>query len=238
MTARRRSQALSRWGTRASGVVFLCVLALLVAVSVAVFQKRFTPAVMVQLRTDHVGNQLQKASDVKVRGLIVGEVRSVETRGHGAVVDLALDPSQVGAIPANVSARLLPKTLFGERYVDLVLPASPSREGLHEGDTISQDRSSTAIELEQVFDDLLPLLRTIRPADLSATLNAIASALEGRGERLGENLRLVDEYVKQIQPHVPTLTEDVRRLADVAEVYAGAAADLVRTVGGLAVTRR
>jgi virulence factor Mce-like protein len=236
MTARRRRQALSRWGTRASGVVFLCVLALLVAVSVAVFQKRFTPAVMVQLRTDHVGNQLQKASDVKVRGLIVGEVRSVETRGHGAVVDLALDPSQVGAIPANVSARLLPKTLFGERYVDLVLPASPSREGLHEGDTISQDRSSTAIELEQVFDDLLPLLRTVRPQDLSATLNAVATALEGRGERLGENLTLVDDYLKQIQPHLPTLTDDVRRLADVASTYGDAAPDLVRTVRDLAVT--
>lgn len=233
---RRRREALGRIGTRVSGVVFLCVLALLVALSVAVFQKRFSDAVMVQLRTDHVGNQLQEASDVKVRGLIVGEVRSIESQGHGAVVNLALDPDQVGAIPANVRARLLPKTLFGERYVDLVLPQDPSRQSLHAGDVIGQDRSSTAIELEQVFDDLLPLLRTIRPADLSATLNAIATALEGRGERLGQNLVLVDDYLRQIQPHVPTLQEDVRRLADVASTYADAAPDLIRTVRNLAVT--
>jgi virulence factor Mce-like protein len=235
---RRRRQALSRLGRRTSGIVFLCVLALLVALSVAVFQKRFTPAVMVQLRTDHVGNQLQEASDVKVRGLVVGEVRKVETSGHGAVVSLALDPDQVGAIPRNVSARLLPKTLFGERYVDLVLPKDPSRAGLHEGDTISQDRSSTAIELEQVFDDLLPLLRTVRPQDLSATLNAMATALEGRGERLGQNLRLVDDYVKRLQPHLPTLTDDISRLADVASTYAGAAPELVSTLRNLAVTSR
>ncbi|HET8614315.1 MAG TPA: MCE family protein [Actinomycetales bacterium] len=219
-----------------SGLVFLCVLALLLALSVAVFQKRFTPAVMVQLHTDHVGNQLQEASDVKVRGLVVGEVRKVETSGHGAVVSLALDPDQVGAIPRNVSARLLPKTLFGERYVDLVLPANPSRAGLHEGDTISQDRSSTAIELEQVFDDLLPLLRTVRPQDLSATLNAMATALEGRGEQLGQNLRMVDDYLKQLQPHLPTLTDDISRLADVASTYADAAPDLVGTLRNLAVT--
>lgn len=216
--------------------MFLCVLALLVALSVAVFQKRFTPVVMVQLHTDHVGNQLQEASDVKVRGLIVGEVRHVRTSGHGAVVSLALDPDQVGAIPRNVSARLLPKTLFGERYVDLVLPGDPSRDGLHEGDSISQDRSSTAIELEQVFDDLLPLLRTVRPQDLSATLNAMATALEGRGERLGQNLRLVDEYVRQLQPHIPTLQEDIDRLAQVTRLYADVTPELVSTMRNLAVT--
>jgi virulence factor Mce-like protein len=232
----RRRQALHRWGTRASGVAFLCVLALPIGLSVAVFTKTFTPAVMVQLRTAHVGNQLQKASDVKVRGLVVGEVRDIRTRGDGAVLTLALDPKQAGAIPANVSARLLPKTLFGERYVDLVLPADPSRAGLHDGDTISQDRSTTAIELERVFDDLLPLLRAVRPQDLSATLNAIATALEGRGERLGQNLRLVDDYLRQIQPHVPTLTEDIRRLSDVASLYADVGPDLVRTVRDLAVT--
>lgn len=236
MPARPRRQALRRLGTRASGLVFLCVLALLVALSVAVFQKRFTPVVMVQLRTDHVGNQLQKASDVKVRGLVVGEVRDVRTSGHGAVVSLALDPDQVGAIPRNVSARLLPKTLFGERYVDLVLPADPSRDGLHEGDLISQDRSSAAIELEQVFDDLLPLLRTVRPQDLSATLNAMATALDGRGERLGQNLRLVDEYVTQLQPHIPTLQDDVRRLADVTRLYADVTPELVGMLRNLAVT--
>jgi virulence factor Mce-like protein len=232
----RRRQALHRFGTRASGVVFLCVLALLVGLSVAVFQQRFTPAVLVQLRTDHVGNQLQEASDVKVRGLVVGQVRDISTSGDGALVSLALDPDQIGAIPANVSARLLPKTLFGERYVDLVLPTSPARASLHEGDTITQDRSSTAIELERVFDDLLPLLRTVRPQDLSATLNAMATALEGRGTRLGQNLRLVDDYVKQIQPHLPTLTDDIDRLADVASLYADAAPDLVATVRDLAVT--
>jgi virulence factor Mce-like protein len=236
MPARQRRQALTRLGTRASGVAFLCVLALLVSLSVAVFQQRFTHAVMVQLRTDHVGNQLQKASDVKVRGLVVGEVRDITTRGDGAVLSLALDPAQAGAIPANVRARLLPKTLFGERYVDLVVPADPSRAGLHDGDTISQDRSSAAIELEEVVNDLLPMLRAVRPQDLSATLNAIATALEGRGEQLGQNLRLVDDYLRQVQPHLPTLVQDVQRLADVASLYADVGPDLVRTVRDLAVT--
>ena len=59
-------------------MAFIAVVALLVGLSVAAFQKRFTPVVMVNLMTDRIGSQLQTSSDVKIRGLIVGEVRSIQ----------------------------------------------------------------------------------------------------------------------------------------------------------------
>src|SRR6476661_6071391 len=228
---------MSRFGNHAYGVGFIAVVALLVGLSVAMFQKKFTDVVMVNLLTDRVGSQLQTSSDVKLRGLIVGEVRRVETTGRGARLVLALDPSMVGLIPANVSARLLPKTLFGERYVDLVSPqaGSPARH-LQNGDTIEQDRTRVAIELEKVFDDLLPLLRTVRPEKLSVTLNALASALEGRGTRLGQNLVLVDDYFKALNPKMPVIKADISGLADLASTYAVAAPDLVRAATNLITT--
>jgi virulence factor Mce-like protein len=154
---------LSRVSNSAYGVVFLVVVALLIGLSIAAFQKRFTPVVGVTLLTDRIGSQLQEASDVKLRGLIVGEVRSISTTGDGARLELALKPEMADLIPRDVSARLLPKTLFGERYVDLVGGSVATAGHLREGDTIDQDRTSVAIELEQVFDDLLPLLRTVQP---------------------------------------------------------------------------
>ncbi|WP_157598584.1 MlaD family protein, partial [Phycicoccus sp. Root101] len=161
---------MSRLGNRAYGVGFIAVVALLVGLSIASFQKRFTPVVTVTLLTDRIGSQLQAASDVKLRGLIVGEVRSIRTTGNGASLELALKPEMATLIPANVSARLLPKTLFGERYVDLVSPAAGGKgRAIADGDTIGQDRSSVAIELEKVFADLLPLLRAVKPEKLSAT---------------------------------------------------------------------
>ncbi len=243
---------ISRIGNKAYGVGFIAVVALLIGVSIAAFQQRFTSVVMVNLLTDRIGSQLQKSSDVKIRGLIVGEVRSIETTGKGATLKLALKPEMVGLIPANVSARLLPKTLFGERFVDLVAPtagasgtgAEPAGSapagtvGRHiaEGDTIGQDRTSVAIELEKVFDDLLPLLRTVEPEKLSMTLNALASALEGRGTKLGNNLVLVDSYFKQINPKLPVIKADISGLADLASTYAVAAPDLVRAATALITT--
>jgi phospholipid/cholesterol/gamma-HCH transport system substrate-binding protein len=192
--------------------------------------------VNVTLQTDRVGNQLAPPADVKLRGMIVGEVRSVSSDGRKATIHIALQPRTVGLIPANVKAQLLPKTLFGEKFVDLVLPARPSQRRLSEGDVIPQDRSTTAIELEHVLDDVLPLLRTIQPAKLNATLSALATALEGRGKRLGENLALVDSYFTRMNPELPTIEKDLAGLADVSQIYADATPDLVRMLRNFSVT--
>jgi virulence factor Mce-like protein len=223
---------------RLTGVGFLVVIALLVGLTVALYQKAFTPVVDVTLKAGRIGNQLSAPADVKLRGLIVGEVRGVSSTGDGASVDLALQPSKVGLIPKNVEARLLPKTLFGEKFVELVLPESPSDDHIEAGDVISQDRSTTAIETERVINDLMPLLQSLKPAQLSVTLNALSSALRGRGERIGENFELVDAYLKEFNPELPKLQEDFRGLADLGENYADAAPDLLRALDNFSAVSR
>ena len=48
----------------------------------------------------------------------------------------------------------------------------------------------------------------------------MATALEGRGERIGENLETVDTYLKRINPQIPDIVEDLRLTAQVSDVYA------------------
>ncbi|KGN36454.1 MCE family protein [Knoellia subterranea] len=230
------STTLGRWGHRTYGVAFIVIVALLLSLSIASFKKVFTDVVEVTLKTDRIGSQLQEASDVKIRGLIVGEVRSIDSDLNGATLHLALKPEMVSLIPAKVSARLLPKTLFGERYVDLVPPEGQPGRAIRAGDVIPQDRTTVAIELQEVFDDLLPLLRSIDPAKLSATLNALATALDGRGTKLGQNLVLVDKYFTALNPHMPTIQADISGLADLASTYAVAAPDLLRAAKALLTT--
>ncbi len=227
-----------RLGQKAYGLVFLIVVALLVALSVAAFQQRFTPVVMVTLETNRLGSQLQESSDVKLRGMLVGEVRSVAVTPDGARLELALQPDQVGKIPENVNARLLQKTLFGERYVDLVTVAAPSAKHLQAGDVITQDRSTVGIELESVLDDLYPLLRTVQPAKLATTLNALSTTLDGRGERIGNNLQLVDRYFRALNPQMPVIQKDISLMADVSNLYADVSPDLFRLTQSLRVTNR
>ena len=223
---------------RLSGIAFLLVIASLAYLTVLLYQKAFTPVVHVALRADRIGNQLSAPADVKLRGLVVGEVRAVHSTGSGATIDLALQPGKVALIPSDVQAQLLPKTLFGEKFVDLVLPPHAATGHLHEGSVIDQDHSSTALETEKVLDDLLPLLQSLRPAQLSMTLNALSDALRGRGDQLGSNLVATGAYLRQLNPELPRLARDLQGLADYSNNTADAVPQLLTVLDNLSASSR
>ena len=231
---------------RSLGVLLIVLILALLSLSVAFYEKVFTATTDVTLQTDSIGNQLQAQSDVKLRGIIVGEVTSVSSRGDGADIKLALKPDMTKLIPANVSAQLLPKTLFGERYVSLVIPSDPG-SAIKAGDVIPQDRSQASIELEKVFNDVLPLLQAVKPAELNATLNALATALSGRGKELGQNLAALDTYLSQLQDPangdgtntpVQLLLDDLGKLGQVSTLFNQVAPDLLATLTNLQTTSR
>jgi virulence factor Mce-like protein len=151
---------------------------------------------------------------------------------------MLIDRDKVDMIPANVSARLLPKTLFGEKYVSLVLPDGPRAAPLAAGDVIPLDRSEAARELERVLDGLLPLLTAVEPQDLATTLGALSQALQGRGEQLGETLVRLQELTGGLRPAIPDLQEDITQLADFARNLEKAAPDLLDALEDFSVTSR
>lgn len=221
---------------RSAGIAFLLVMAVLAWLAVQVYQEEFSDDVMVTLKTDRIGNQLNKSSEVKARGVVVGDVRAVHSGQDGATIELAMKPESLARIPGDVTALLIPKTLFGERYVQLSIPDGSTADPLGAGDVIRQDRSENAIELERVFDDLMPVLKAVQPEKLATTLTAIATALEGRGEELGRTMTSTAAYLEEFNPNLPTLTDDLRDLAAVSELYGDIAPDLLDSLTDSSVT--
>jgi phospholipid/cholesterol/gamma-HCH transport system substrate-binding protein len=217
---------------RLLGVVFIAVIAGLVTLSIAIYNKVFTPTVNVTLKAQHTGNELLIDSDVKERGIIVGSVKAVRANGHAAVVTLALDPSRVKQIPSNVTAQILPKTLFGEQYVALHYPKDP-QGSIQAGDVIPEDRTKGALETQTVLGNLLPLLTAVQPAELNDTLNAIATALKGRGAELGRTLVHFDQYLKILNPHTKQMVDDIHKLGEVSLEYNGLAPDIFAALKNL-----
>ncbi|WP_020669844.1 MCE family protein [Amycolatopsis nigrescens] len=220
------------------GVAFLGVLAAFFALTIAFYDKAFTSSVPVSVQTDRIGNQLRVGADVKVRDVLVGRVAGISSDGERATLSVELRPESAGSIPANVSARFLPKTLFGERFVSLEVPEQPSAETLAAGAVIGQDRSRNAVETEQVLNDLMPVLEAVQPEKLAATLNAVSTALEGRGRSLGETVGLLDDYLRELMPSLPDLTAVIESAAPVAQTYDHAGPDLLAALGDLTGTSR
>ncbi len=220
--------------TKLYGIVFLALVLVAVYLTYAVFTKKFSHYDRVTLQTSTIGLQLPTRADVKVRGVIVGEVLGYEPTKSGADVTLGIYPDQIDTIPADVTGSIVPKTLFGEKYVSLVVPDDPSSRHLETGATIKKTVVST--EVEKVLSDLYPLLRTVQPAELNQTLNALSTALEGRGEQLGDNITTLDSYLKRINPQIPQLVEDLRLTARVSDTYADVMPQIAQIIDDTVVT--
>jgi phospholipid/cholesterol/gamma-HCH transport system substrate-binding protein len=219
-----------------AGVAFITVIALLVGLSIAIYQKAFSDPTMVTIKAQDAGLQLAKFGDVRRHGALVGNVRGITNDGTQAVIKVALVPAAAKNIPENISIEILPTTLFGQKYIAIKDPTDPSEKSLSDGDVIPANRVRTNVELQKILADLYPLLRSIRPADLSSTLYALATALRGRGDQLGETMGKLDSYLTTMNVHLPTLQQDLVLLARVSRTYAIAAPDLVRLLRNATTT--
>jgi phospholipid/cholesterol/gamma-HCH transport system substrate-binding protein len=211
-----------------AGLATVLVIAAIVAVALGLFQGDFTKTVPVTVVSPRAGLVMNPDAKVKWYGVVVGKVASIEERPDGkAVLNLAMQPSQMHLIPANVLVDIASTTVFGAKFIELVPPADPSPQPLKAG-AVLQNKDVT-VEINTVFQQLTSVLSTIDPAKLNETLGAIASAVNGRGHKIGQMLSDLDAFLAKQDPALPALSRDLATLPAVSDAYADAAPDLLAT---------
>ncbi len=239
------------------GVVLLVLGAVVSALTTAYARGAFSDDVAVHALVDDAGGALVTGSDVKLDGVIVGrvvDVRAAEVPGGGALrrgsgttgpgaaegpvrVDLRIDADHADEVPAGVAARVLPATVFGTTFVDLVPPER--RTGvLTAGTAVPQARDAETLELQDALDSSYRVLTAVEPAKLSATLGALATALDGRGEELGETIETVSTYLGRLEPRMPLLREDLALFASTMSTLADTSPQLLDATRDALVTSR
>jgi phospholipid/cholesterol/gamma-HCH transport system substrate-binding protein len=198
---------------------------------------RVASGLPVSLTFDRVGQLLRVTGDVKMRGVLVGQISKIEHLADGtARISLALDPKH--EIASDVSASIRGKTLFGEKYVELIAPDRPGSPPLRAGDHIPIDRTVPPFELEQVLQSLLPVLDAAEPGDLGGALHALAQGLAGQEEELGRAL----DNARVFLSSTAGKTEDLDRLLagfdEGSDAFARAAPDLVAAADELDLLNR
>lgn len=234
---------LSPTRTRLLAALFIVIVVAFVGTTIAIYNRAFTSSDSVAMITDDMAYSLPVDADVKARGVLVGRVAGVEPEGERVRVNMEFDPDFMDQLPANVSGRLLPKTLFGERYVDLGFPEQPAGT-IEPGGTIEQDTRGNATELGRVLDGLLPVLEAVPPQKLAGTLGALNQALAGRGDEIGASLVEIGQVFEGITEEMPALESGLADLATFSQTYSEALPDLIhaldalRTTGDTAIQRR
>ncbi|WP_169834893.1 MCE family protein [Mycobacterium alsense] len=212
-----------------AGLVTVVVAVAIVAVALTQFRGGFTDTVRVTVLSDRVGLMMSPGAKVKLHGAPVGTVAAIEDTPNGqAAIRLALDPSRLRLIPANVLVDIVATTAFGAKFIQLIPPADPSPQRLRAGQVL--DAGRVTVEINTVFAQLTSVLAKIDPAKLNETLGAIATALNGRGAQLGQTLQDLNAFLAKFEASLPNLSHDLEATADVSAAYADAAPDLVATV--------
>jgi phospholipid/cholesterol/gamma-HCH transport system substrate-binding protein len=212
-----------------AGLATIVVIVAVIALALTQFRGGFTKTVPVTVVSDRAGLMMNPGAKVKLHGAPVGTVASIEDTPNGqAAIHLAIDPSRLQLIPANVLIDIVATTAFGAKFIQLIPPEHPSPQRLRAGQVL--DAGQVTVEINTVFAELTSVLAKIDPAKLNETLGAIATALNGRGGRLGQTLRELNAFLARIEPSLPNLSHDIAATADVSIGYADAAPDLIRTV--------
>jgi phospholipid/cholesterol/gamma-HCH transport system substrate-binding protein len=230
--AARKPLAITGWVRPLAGLATVLVIALIFALVAALFRGDLTATVPVTVLSSRAGLVMNPDAKVKLRGVQVGTVSSLETTTDGrAVLHLAMDPAQLHYIPANVLVNIASTTVFGAKFVQLREPADPSPRAMYAGQVL--DAGRVTVEINTVFQRLTSVLAKIDPAKLNETLGAIASAVNGRGLQIGQMLTDLDSFLATLEPGLPALSHDLAIAPEVLKTYADAAPDLIAAAGNV-----
>ncbi len=137
-------------------------------------------------------NQLATESDVRISGVSVGKVKSINLTPSGLADATIQIDSRFAPIPANTRAILRQKTLLGETYVELT-PGNRDGPGLPEGGALPVANVSQAVQLDEVLRTFNPRTRQA----FRAWMQGAAAALHGRGPDLSAAIAELDPFAEQ-----------------------------------------
>jgi len=221
---------------RVWALILICTIVALIALTAALFGGALRSFVPVTLTSDRSGLVMEPGAAVRLRGVDVGRVADIDGGPRSATLKLELYPDQILYIPGNVEAEISASTAFGNKFVNLVLPAHPDSHPIAAG-AVLRSRNVTA-ESNTVFDNLVQLLDQVDPAKLNAILSALSEGFRGQGPRIGEALVASNEVLAALNSRTDVVQQDLIALKGAADAYGAAAPDLLQTLDSAASTSR
>ncbi|MGV0717090.1 MCE family protein [Mycolicibacterium sp. XJ662] len=209
-----------------TGLAMVITIIAIIALAIALFRGDFTKTVPITVISDRAGLVMNPDARVKLNGAQVGTVAAIDALPDGkAAIRLALEPSALELIPADVQVDITSSTVFGAKYVALVPPDDPSSQPLRSGQVL--DSQHVTVEINTIFEQLVAVLNEIEPTKLNETLRALAAGLDGRGQQFGQTFADLDAMLAKINPSLDNLAHDIAVAPGVLDAYADAAPHLL-----------
>ena len=163
-----------------------------------------------------VGQQLPIGGDVKVRGVLVGRIHDITLEGEHAIVHLRLRDD--ADISAESRAEIRSKTIFGQKWLELIPPANETADDpLVAGSEIPDELTKEPLELERALQLGHDLLTEIPLGDLAATFKALSSGFGGQEKAARSSLKNGLIALRAVNARAPEFDLSLRQLREFSE---------------------
>jgi phospholipid/cholesterol/gamma-HCH transport system substrate-binding protein len=187
---------------------------------------------------------LPQRAQVKLDGVVVGQVTTIRLDNYRGVVDMAI--ARNIQLPAGTTAEIRFTTPLGEDYISLHRPAQASGPNLGDGSTLGETQTSSAPTIEDTFALLsavlngggLDQLRTIivelnkaigghepQYRDLLDQLGRLVGALNARTGDIDHALTALNTLSAELNGQSSVIAQGLDNIAPALQVLASEAGD-------------
>jgi phospholipid/cholesterol/gamma-HCH transport system substrate-binding protein len=213
---------------RVAGVVVFLIAALVLWLVFLQYKGDFTTKTKLTMLSDRAGLVMDPGSKVTYNGVQIGRVANIDEieRDGQPAAKFTLDvyPKYLRLIPANVDAKIVATTVFGEKYVSFTSPENPLPQRITPANVI--DARSVTTEINTLFQTITEIAEKVDPVKVNLTLSAAAQALSGLGDKFGQSIINASASLDEVNPRMPLIRHDTQQLATLGDTYADASPDL------------
>jgi phospholipid/cholesterol/gamma-HCH transport system substrate-binding protein len=229
------------------GVAVFLIAALVLWVVYLQYRGDFTDKTSVTMLSSRAGLVMDPGAKVTYNGVQIGRVASISEVQQGgrpaAKFSLDIDPRYLKLIPANVDAKIVATTVFGQKYVAFTPPQNPTPQRVTSSSVAGCpapciDARSVTTEINTLFQTITSIAEKVDPVKLNLTLSAAAQSLAGLGDKFGQSIVNANAVLDDVNPLQPQARRDIQQLAALADTYANASPDLFDFLNNAVVTSR
>ncbi|KIA62681.1 MCE family protein [Nocardia vulneris] len=158
---------------------------------------------------------IYEGSDVRILGVPVGSVDSVEPQGDQVKIVMSVD--RRFDVPADARAAQITPSIVSDRYIQLT-PVYTGGPKMPRTATIARDRTVTPVEVDQLYKSITELSDALGPngANKEGAVNDLvrtgAANLDGNGEALANSLTQLSKAAKYLSDARGDIFDTVKNL--------------------------
>src|SRR5690349_5424369 len=225
---------------KAAGAILTLLVVIAMVLVFLQFRGTFLDREDLTMMAARAGLSMDPGAKVTYNGVEIGRVGQVDQVDVGgepkAKITLKVDRQYLHLIPKNVNADITATTVFGNKYISFTSPKDPTRQRISPSDLF--DAASATTEINTLFETVVEVTQQVDPIKLNQTLTATAQALDGLGERFGQSIENGNAILSDLNPQMPRINQDIRGVADLADVFSSAGQDFWDGLNSAVVTAR